>query len=58
MVIYTSDVAKIRYAIVLSNVLWLVYDIHVLSIAGILAESIIIINGLVAIYRYRRKKYS
>lgn len=55
IVIYTSDVKKIRYAVVISNLLWLIYDIHLLSIAGILAETIIIINGLVAIYRYRKK---
>lgn len=55
IIIYTSDVKKIRYAVVISNLLWLIYDIHLISIAGILAETIIIINGLIAIYRYRRK---
>ena len=55
IVIYTSDVKKIRYAVVLSNLLWLIYDIHLLSIAGIVAETIIIINGLIAIYRFRKK---
>lgn len=56
IIIYTSDVQKIRYAVVISNLLWLIYDIHLLSIAGIVAEAIIIINGLIAIYRYRKKK--
>ena len=56
MIIYTSDIKKIRYAVVLSNLLWLIYDIHLLSIAGIVAETIIIINGLIAIYRYRKRK--
>ena len=55
IVIYISNVKKIRYAIVLSNLLWLIYDIHLLSIAGIIAETIIIINGIIAIYRYRKK---
>lgn len=55
IVIYTSNVKKIRYAVVLSNLLWLIYDIHLISIAGIVAETIIIANGLIAIYRYRKK---
>ena len=58
VVIYTSDVKKIRYVVVISNLLWLIYDIHLLSIAGIIAETVIIINGLVAIYRYRKKQKS
>ncbi len=55
IVIYTSNIKKIRYALVISNLIWLIYDIHLLSIAGIIAETIIVINGIVAIYRYRKK---
>ena len=55
VVIYTSDVKKIRYAVVITNILWLIYDISVFSIMGIVAQTILIINGLIAIYRFRKK---
>ena len=55
IVIYTSDVKRIRYAIVITNILWLIYDISVFSVMGIVAETILIINGLVAIYRFHKK---
>ncbi len=54
--IYKSDVRRIRYAVVLSNVLWLIYDIHIMSVMGIVAEIVVIINAFIAIYRYRKKQ--
>ncbi|MBR3229018.1 YgjV family protein [Candidatus Saccharibacteria bacterium] len=54
--IYLCDVRKIRYASVVSNVLWIIYNISVYSVVGVLADVILMINGLVAIYRYRKKK--
>lgn len=51
--IYFGDASRIRYTAILTSGLWLVYDIFVLSIVGIVAESIFIINDLTAIYRYR-----
>ena len=56
IVIYTGDVKKIRYAYVLSNLIWLIYNLFVFSIVGIIAQIILVISGLVAIYRYRKKQ--
>lgn len=53
--IYTSDITKIRYVSVLTRVLWLIYDISVFSAAGIVAQIILMINGIIAIYRYAKK---
>ncbi len=53
--IYISDITKIRYVSVLTRVLWLIYDISVFSAAGIVAQIILMINGIIAIYRYARK---
>lgn len=54
--IYTVDVSKIRKFALLGSCLWLIYDICVLSMVGIIAECIFITNDLVAIYRFRKKK--
>ena len=54
--IYTCDVTRIRYAGVLTGIIWLIYDFCVFSIIGIVAQTILIINGLIAIYRFRKKK--
>ena len=56
IVIYTSDVQKIRYAAVVTNLIWLVYNIFVFSAVGIIAQVVLTINDLIAIYRYRKKK--
>ena len=56
VVIYTGDVAKIRYVYVVTNLIWLIYNIFVFSIVGIVAHVVLVINGLVAIYRYRKKR--
>lgn len=56
IVIYTCDVKVVRYASVLTCILWLIYDIFVFSIVGILSQVVLIVNGLVAIWRYRKKK--
>ena len=55
IVIYTCDVKIVRYTSVLTCVIWLIYDIFVFSIVGVLAQVIMIIDGLVAIWRYRKK---
>ena len=54
--IYWCDVKKIRYASVFTNILWLIYNLSVFSIVGIIAQVILIINGFVAVYRYRKTK--
>lgn len=54
--IYFGDARRLRYVVVLASAIWLVYDILVFSIVGIAAESIFILNDLVAIYRYRQRK--
>ena len=53
--IYWCDVKKIRYAYVFSNAIWLVYNVYVFSLVGIIAQIILVINGLIAVYRYRKK---
>lgn len=55
VVIYMGDARKIRYAYVITNIIWLVYNAFVFSIVGVIAQVILIINGLVAIWRYRKK---
>ena len=55
--IYWCDVKKIRYASVFTNILWLVYNLSVFSIVGMIAQVILIINGCIAIYRYRKTKH-
>lgn len=56
IVIYSCDAKAIRYAIVLLGIVWLMYDIYVSSVMGVVAQSIIIINGIVAIYRFRKSE--
>lgn len=56
--IYTVDVSKIRKFALLGSCLWLLYDICVFSIVGIIAECIFIADDLTAIYRFRKKKNS
>ncbi len=53
--IYWCDVKKIRYASIFTNILWLIYNLSVFSIVGIAAQILLIINGLIAVYRYRKK---
>ncbi len=54
--IYTSDIKKIRYVYILTNALWLLYDIYVFSIVGIITHIILVINGLVAVIRYNKRE--
>lgn len=56
IVIYTCDVKKVRYAALTTNIIWLIYNVFVFSIAGIVSQIVLIINSSVAIYRYRKKK--
>lgn len=54
--IYIGDVTKIRYAYVVANIFWLVYNIFVFSIVGIITQIAIVTIGLIAIFRYRKSK--
>ena len=54
--IYRVDVSKIRKYALLGSSLWLLYNICVFSVVGIVAESIFIVDDLTAIYRFRKKK--
>jgi hypothetical protein len=55
IVIYTTkDANKIRYTIVATSTIWLVYNIFVFSIAGIITQAILLVNDLIAIWRYRK----
>lgn len=56
LAIYYCTAKELRYVAIVTSGLWLIYGICVYSIVGVLAETIFIINDLVAIYRYRRKK--
>ena len=58
IVIYRVDVSKIRKYALLGSSLWLLYDICVFSVVGIISESIFIVDDLTAIYRFRKKKKS
>lgn len=53
--IYTVDASKIRKYALVGAILWLIYDIYVFSIVGIVSETIFILNDLSAIYRFRKK---
>lgn len=55
IVIYTADVSKVRKAAVVCTLFWLIYNICAFSIVAILSDTIFITDGLVAIYRYRKK---
>ena len=56
IVIYTtSDANKIRYTIIITSTIWLVYNICVFSIVGIITQVILLVNDLIAIWRYRKK---
>ena len=52
--IYTTNVTKIRYVAVLADSIWLVYNISIFSIAGMIAQVLLITNDLIAIWRYRK----
>ena len=53
--IYIGNVKQVRYTAVCTNSLWLIYNICVSSIVGSISAIILIINGIIAIYRYRGK---
>lgn len=56
IVIYTGDVKKIRYAALITGIIWLAYDICIFSILGSIAQAILLVNDMLAIYRYRNQK--
>lgn len=55
-VAYLGKTQSIRYASGLASALWLIYNIYVFSVMGIIAESVFLINDLIAIWRYRDPK--
>ena len=56
VVIYTTDITKIRYIAILTSGLWLIYNASIFSIVGVVSEAIFIFDDLIAIYRYRKHK--
>ena len=54
--IYLENAERLRKVAVLTASLWLLYNIFVFSIVGIISEVIFIANDLVAIYRYRHQR--
>lgn len=56
LTIYLGDAQMIRWGGWIGSAMWLIYNIHVLSVVGIAAEAIYIANDLVAIWRYGGKK--
>lgn len=55
IVIYLGSAKAIRYGAGFASLMWLIYNVHVLSIVGIVSEAIFIGNDLVAIWRYGSK---
>ena len=53
--IYRVDASQIRKFALLGTSLWLIYNICVVSVVGIVGNVVMIINDLLAIYRFRRK---
>ena len=53
---YMGDIKTIRYVSTVSSLLWLIYNLHILSLVGVVSEAIFITNDFIAIYRYRSKK--
>lgn len=54
--IYRTDASRIRKAALVGTTLWLIYNICVSSVVGMVGDVVIIINELIAIYRYRARK--
>ncbi len=54
--VFLGNAQRLRYVATLASMLWLIYDVVVLSIVGIVAEAIFIVNTVLAIYRYRDRK--
>ena len=56
LAVYLGSARRLRYAAGVGSILYLIYNIHVFSVVGILSEVIFTIDTLVAIWRYRGKK--
>ena len=54
--IYTGDERRLRITAASTCVLWLIYNISVLSVVGALGDVILITSNLIAIYRNDKKK--
>ena len=55
LAIYYLDAKKLRYVAVLTSGMWLIYGVCIFSIMEIIADSVYIVNDLIAIYRFRKK---
>lgn len=51
-----TDTQKTRASILVSSPLVLIYDAFVMSIGGMIYESVVIISSIIGILRFRRKK--
>ncbi|MBR3249016.1 YgjV family protein [Candidatus Saccharibacteria bacterium] len=54
--VFIGNAQRLRYVATLASMLWLIYDVIVISIVGVVAEVIFIVNTMLAIYRYRDRK--
>lgn len=54
--IYACKVRGIRYTYVLCNFIWLLYNVYVFSIVGIITQLMLVASGVIAIIRYRKGK--
>lgn len=53
--IYLADARHLRYTAITASIIWVIYNISVFSIVGVIAETLTIINLMIAIFRYRTK---
>lgn len=56
IIVYLGNAKVIRYVAAVCSALWLIYNVYVFSIVGVLAETLYIINDLIAICRFSKPK--
>ncbi|MBR2767053.1 YgjV family protein [Candidatus Saccharibacteria bacterium] len=56
VVIYLGEAKTIRYVAGFCSLMWLIYNVYVFSLVGVVSELVYIGNDLAAIYRYRKPK--
>src|SRR5574344_28060 len=54
VMLWQGNAKEIRISATINESLWLIYNFHVLSYAGIIGSVVIIITDLIAIIRYRK----
>lgn|SRR5574344_372199 len=54
VMLWQGNAEEIRISATINESLWLIYNFHVLSYAGIIGSVVIIITDLIAIIRYRK----